>query len=187
MDKFHKDGTHVPQLELRMMELKDYLKDIIHNDEVDPNNREAKIGLVYPWAYRPKLDARFDEYDRYDYGIDDEEWTEDDYYMYYGANTAESWMSRWSPKTNTDWHAATKSSINTHSTQFSAGDLFGNTLYTGDGDTYPLLAHSNYPTTWPIALNAETLEDEPFWPGWYGDEYYGEMDVEYYGVDYNGD
>ena len=41
MDKFHKDGTHVPQLELRMIELKNYLKDIIHNDEVDPNNEWA--------------------------------------------------------------------------------------------------------------------------------------------------
>ncbi len=143
-------------------------------DEVDPNSSDSKLGFVYPWAFRPKLEARFNEYDRYDYGIDDEEWTEDDYYHYYGANTAESWMSRWSPKTNTDWHAATKSSVNSHSTQFNAGDLFGNTIYTGDGDTYPLLAHSNYPTTWPSALNTETLEDEPFWPGWYGDEYYGD-------------
>ena len=143
-------------------------------DEVDPNSSDSKLGFVYPWAFRPKLEARFNEYDRYDYGIDDEEWTDDDYYHYYGANTAESWMSRWNPKTNTDWHAATKSSVNTHSTQFNAGDLFGNTIYTGDGDTYPLLAHSNYPTTWPSALNTETLEDEPFWPGWYGDEYYGD-------------
>tara|TARA_Y100001968_G_scaffold333733_1_gene398823 strand:+ start:3448 stop:7059 length:3612 start_codon:yes stop_codon:yes gene_type:complete len=144
------------------------------DSEVDPNDSDSQVGLVYPWAFRPKLDARYDEYDLYDYGVDDEEWTEDDYYFYYGANTAESWMSRWSPKINTDWHAATKSSINSHSTQYSAGDLFGNTIYTGDGDTYPLLAHSNYPSTWPISFNTETLEDEPFWPGWYGDEYYGD-------------
>ncbi len=156
----------------------DYNNDIlfIHftEDELNPALENSNLGLVYPWAFRPKLESRFNEYDRYDYGIDDEEWTADDFYHYYGANTAESWMSRWSPKTNTDWHASTKASINSHSTQFSAGDLFANTIYTGSEDTYPLLAHSNYPTTWPSALNIETLETEPFWPGWYGDEYYGD-------------
>ena len=144
------------------------------DQEVNPNNSNCMAGLVFPWAFRPKLETRFDEYDRYDYGFDDEEWTEDDYYTFYGATTSESWFSRWNPKTNTDWHAATKSSLNTHNLQYTSGDVFGNTIFTGSDDTYPLLAHSNYPTTWPIALNTETLEDEPFWPGWYADEYYGD-------------
>ena len=140
-----------------------------HDDEVDPNNRESKIGLVYPWAYRPKLDARFDEYDRYDYGIDDEEWTEDDYYMYYGANTAESWMSRWSPKTNTDWHAATKSRENTHNTLINESDVFGDINYLDTG-TYPVLAHSGESDTWPTAFN-EDGQLVPTWPGWYAESF----------------
>ena len=64
---------------------------------------------------------------------------------YYGANTAESWMSRWNPKTNTDWHASTKSSQNTHSTQFNAGDLFGNTIYTGDGRPLSIVGSQQLP------------------------------------------
>ena len=151
----------------------EYVYIYMSDDEVDPNS-DSSVGLVYPWAFRPKLETRLPEFDLYDYGVDSDEWTDDDYYHYYGANTAESWMSRWDPKINTDWHAATRSAGGTHSTQYTAEDLFGNTIYTGEGDTYPLLSHSNYPTTWPKALNLETLEDEAFWPGWYGDEYYGD-------------
>ena len=83
-------------------------------------------------------------------------------------------MSRWSPKTNTDWHASTGASLSTHSTEFTSGDLFGNTVFTDSEDTYPLLAHSNYSSTWPKTINSETLEEEPYWPGWYADEYYGD-------------
>ena len=96
---------------------------VMLEDELDPNLNSSLIGLIFPWAFRPKLEARFSEYDKYDYGADQEEWTEDDYYSFYGATASESWMSRWSPKTNTDWHASTKSSVNSHSTQFNAGDL----------------------------------------------------------------
>ena len=144
------------------------------DEEADPNFSSSRIGLAFPWGFRPKLENRFDEYDRYDYGEDQEEWTDDDFYDFYGATTSESWFSRWSPKTNSDWHASTASSLNTHSTQFNAGDLFGNTQFTGSSDSYPLLAHSNYLNTWPSKLNSETFEDEPYWPGWYADEYYGD-------------
>ena len=41
VDKYHKEGTHVPQLEQRMVELKDFLKEVVHADEVDPNNEWA--------------------------------------------------------------------------------------------------------------------------------------------------
>lgn len=147
---------------------------VMLEDEADPNSMSSMIGLIFPWAFRPKLEARFSDYDKYDYGIDQDEWTSDDYYAFYGATTSESWMSRWNPKTNTDWHASTGASLITHSTEFTSGDLFGNTVYTDSEDTYPLLAHSNYTTTWPTKVNEETLEDEPFWPGWYADEYYGD-------------
>jgi hypothetical protein len=56
----------------------------------DPNKSTAKVGLIYPWALRPALISREDHFDFYDYGDDLEEWTDDDNYVYYGANAAES-------------------------------------------------------------------------------------------------
>ncbi|MFQ6609915.1 MAG: hypothetical protein ACE5D7_03840, partial [Fidelibacterota bacterium] len=153
-------------------------------DGVDPNNSNAYgdpdekmgIGLVYPWAYRPKLDLRTDEYDKYNYGPDQEEWTEDDEYDYYGANVNESWFTRWSPSTNSDWHAANKARINTHDTEVTAGDIFGDVEIFGvpltdPDDSYPLLAHSKYSQTWPKRFNEDTQEDEPFWPGWWAEDF----------------
>ncbi|NQU67140.1 MAG: hypothetical protein HQ510_04270, partial [Candidatus Marinimicrobia bacterium] len=153
-------------------------------DGVNPNNSDAYgnpgekmgIGLVYPWAYRPKLDLRTDEYDKYDYGPDGEEWTEDDEYEYYGANVNESWFTRWSPSTNTDWNAANKARINTHDTEVTAGDIFGDVeIYgvplTDPDDPYPLLAHSSYSQTWPKRFNEDTGEDEPYWPGWWAEDF----------------
>ena len=153
-------------------------------DGVDPNNSNAYgnpdekmgIGLVYPWAYRPSLDLRTDEYDKYNYGPDGEEWTADDDYEYYGANVNESWFTRWSPSTNSDWHAANKARINSHDTEVTAGDIFGDVeIYgvplTDPDDPYPLLAHSSYSQTWPKRFNEDTGEDEPFWPGWWAEDF----------------
>ena len=64
---------------------------------IDPNNSNVygnpinpqSVGLVYPWAMRPSLYQRLDDFDMYNYGLDNEEWTEDDDYEYYGANVAE--------------------------------------------------------------------------------------------------
>jgi len=153
-------------------------------DGVDPNNSNAYgdpnekmgIGLVYPWAYRPKLDIRTDEYDKYMYGPDNEEWTADDTYDYYGANVNESWFTRWSPSTNTDWHAANKARLNTHDTEVTTGNIFGDVdIYgvplTGPTDSYPLLAHSSYSQTWPKRINEDTGESEPFWPGWWAEDF----------------
>ena len=58
--------------------------------EDDPNRSTARIGFIYPWALRPKLIRREDQFDFYNYGEDLEEWTSDDEYMYYGFNVAES-------------------------------------------------------------------------------------------------
>jgi len=152
--------------------------------DVDPNNSNAYgdsddkkgIGLVYPWAYRPSLEFRTDEYDKYDYGVDQEEWTADDDYVYYGANVSESWSTRIDPSSPTDWHAANKSRVLTHSTEVTAGDIFGDVkIGTADltdlDDPYPLLAHSSYSQTWPKRFNEETSEDEPFWPGWWAEDF----------------
>ena len=144
---------------------------------VDPNNSNAygdnlskkTVGMVFPWAMRPALDQRLDDFDMYNYGPDDLVWTEDDEYMYYGANVAESWFTRWSPSSNTDWHAATGSKENTHNTLVDEGDVFGDINYL-DAGTFPLLAHSDNAYTWPTGYN-ENNELVPKWPGWYADTY----------------
>ena len=156
--------NHTPSLICVSVEYNQY--------EVDnPNKSSALIGLVYPWAKRPAFVDRLDEFDLYDYGPDQEVWTEDDNYVYYGANVAESWFSRYNPSTNVDWHATNKARQNTHNTEVSAGDLFGDTPFSDSGDTYPLLAHSSYSNTWPETFNVETGEFQVFWPGWYAQDW----------------
>ncbi len=142
--------------------------------ENDPNKSTAKIGLIRPWALRPKLKNRADDFDVYEYGDDLEEWTADDIYFYYGAAVSESWFTRWGPSTNTDWHASTNARINTHATEVTAGDIFSDTPFTDAGDTYPLLAHSSYSQTWPMEFSDETGDYEPFWPGWWAEDYWGD-------------
>ena len=112
--------------------------------ELDPNRSNARIGFIYPWALRPKLIRREDQFDFYSYGEDLEEWTSDDEYMYYGYNVAESWLSRIQNSPNGEWHASTMARVNTHNTNVKNGDIFGDTYVTDPGDTYPLLAHSSF-------------------------------------------
>ncbi len=121
--------------------------------ENDPNSSSARIGFIHPWALRPKLKSREDQFDLYDYGSDQEEWTKDDNLFYYGATASESWFTRNDPSFNTDWHASTMSRTNTHNLDVTAGDLFGDTYVTDSEDTYPLLAHSDYSSTWPTRFN----------------------------------
>ena len=115
---------------------------------------------------RPALQQRTADFDLYDYGDDLEEWTADDDYVYYGANTAESWFTRWNPSSNTDWQPSTLSRENTHNLDVNAGDVFGNEIYVSESNTYPLLAHSDIQDTWPEKLDAEgNLVKQ--WPGGY--------------------
>ena len=144
---------------------------------IDPNNSNVYgdnllkkgVGLVYPWAMRADLKQRLDDFDLYDYGEDQEEWTEDDEYVYYGANTAESWFTRWNPSSNTDWHASTKARENTHNTLVNESDIYGDVNYLNTG-TYPILAHSENSSTWPTDFN-EDGEIVPVWPGWHAESY----------------
>ena len=78
--------------------------------ELDPN-KSTRIGFIYPWALRPKLISREEQFDYYNYGEDQEEWTEDDEYMYYGFNVAESWLSRIEGSPNGEWHATTMARV----------------------------------------------------------------------------
>ncbi len=137
--------------------------------EKDPSKTSTRIGFIHPWALRPKLISREDQFDFYDYGEDLEEWTADDNYVYYGANAAESHFI--STDYKTDWHASTMSRINTHQTEVFSGDLFGDTPWTDSEDTYPVLAHSGYSSTWPASYNLSTGEMEAYWPGWWAQDY----------------
>ena len=139
--------------------------------ELDPNKSGARIGFIYPWALRPKLIRREDQFDFYSYGKDLEEWTSDDEYMYYGFNVAESWLSRIQSSPNGEWHASTMARVNTHNTEVKNGDIFGDTYVTDANDTYPLLAHSAFSDTWPIRYNEVTGQNESFWPGWWSQDY----------------
>ena len=134
----------------------------------DPIEKKG-VGFIYPWALRPKLSQRTDDFDVYDYGEDKEEWTEDDVYQYFGTTVSESWVSRHDPKWNTDWQPVTFSRTNTHNLDVTAGDIFGDTPFTDSSDPYPLLAHSSYSDTWPVKIT--DLGAEPYWPGWWAENY----------------
>ena len=154
------------------------------SSQVDPNNAnvygddllKSGVGLVYPWAMRPSLKQRLDDFDLYNYGDDLEDWTADDEYDYYGSNTAESWFTRWSPSSNTDWHATTGARTSTHNTIVNESDVFGDINYLDTG-TYPVLAHSENSSTWPTDFN-EDGEIVPVWPGWFAETYDPELAAE---------
>ncbi len=139
--------------------------------DLDPNKSNSKIGFIYPWALRPKLISREDQFDFYNYGLDLEEWTKDDEYMYYGFNVSESWLSRIPGSINGEWHASTMSRLNTHNTDIKNGEIFGDTYVTDPNDTYPLLAHSAFSDTWPTRYNEILGTNESFWPGWWSEDY----------------
>jgi hypothetical protein len=146
----------------------------------DPNSASSLIGLAYPWGIRPSLKERTEEFDKYDYGEDLEEWTADDDYVYYGATFAESWFVRdggSGPQVDTDWQATEKSRFNSHNTEIISGELFGSTVFTDPADPDRLLSHSQFTSTWPEKFNPETGTFEKFWPGWWADEYYGENEA----------
>jgi len=155
-------------------------------DLVDPES-VSSVGLIYPWAFRPKFLGRDanNDIDKYAYGSDDG-WESDANYAYYGATVSESWFTNFSNQAFTDWQAASGSAVGipsegiapTHNTTNNAGDLFGSTRYADEDDPYSLLAHSDISSTWPTTVNPLTLEIEPYWPGWYADEYFGDQPEE---------
>ena len=46
----------------------------LNNVSLDPNYVNSNIGLAYPWGIRPAFKERTDEFDKYDYGENLEEW-----------------------------------------------------------------------------------------------------------------
>ena len=176
------DGLYVPENEKNSLEEFDAENQFMFNHETrkvilslfgsaDPNKSSARTGFIYPWALRPKLKSREEQFDYYDYGEDLEEWTKDDPYIYFGANVAESWFTRATNSIDSDWHASTGSRVKTHNPETSVGDIFYNTSFSDAGDSYPALAHSGYSDTWPLRLNENTGEMESFWPGSWSQDY----------------
>jgi len=173
LDKIFIDGNYQWGLDDDAQEIFISIKQTGYT-EINPNYSKSRIGLVYPWGLRPKLKERTDDFDIYNYGLDKEEWTSDDIYEYYGATVTESWFTRSSSLQDTEWHASTMARVNSHDLEVTSGDIFSNTPFSDPNDTYPLLAHSLYSETWPKKYNPEAGDLEPFWPGWWGDEYYGD-------------
>ena len=147
---------------------------------IDPNNanvygdltNKMGVGLAYPWAVRPALNKRksISSYDLYKYGNDQEEWTNDDVYDYYGFNVAESHFTRWSPSTNAEWQATPDSRETTHNTLVDESDIFGNINYLSTS-SYPLLAHSGESDTWPDLWDDEAATYIKKWPGWWAENF----------------
>ena len=106
-----------------------------------------KEGNIYPWAYRPHPDA----------GRTDS--------IYWGSTVSESWLDRTGNQINTDWDVVVGSKGTTFSGDITAGDYAAPT-WTDENDTWPLLATSIAPESWPERDNGEG-EMERFWPGWF--------------------
>ncbi|MFA6618557.1 MAG: hypothetical protein WCT23_05765 [Candidatus Neomarinimicrobiota bacterium] len=103
-------------------------------------------GNPHPWAMRPHPDNP-------------------DSIIYWGPTVSESWFDRTSNQINTDWDAVLGSKGRAYSGEITAGEYAGG-VWTDENDTWPLLATSIAPESWPKRIN-EDGEEERFWPGWY--------------------
>lgn len=105
-----------------------------------------KAGNPHPWAMRPHPEFP-------------------DSLIYWGPTVSESWFDRTGNQIYTDWDAVVGSKGETFSGEITAGDYAGG-VWTDESDTWPLLATSIAPESWPIRVNEEG-EEERYWPGWY--------------------
>lgn len=105
-----------------------------------------KEGNAYPWAMRPHPNNENDT-------------------IFWGSTVSESWLDRTGNQVNTDWDVVIGSKGNTFSGDITAGDYAAPT-WTDENDTWPLLATSIAPESWPKELN-EDNEEVRFWPGWF--------------------
>ncbi len=103
-------------------------------------------GNPYPWAIRPHPDNPGEN-------------------MYWGPTVSESWYDRTGNQINTDWDVVLGSKGSTYSGDITAGDYAGD-VWTDESDTWPLLATSIVPESWPKRENVDG-EEESYWPGWY--------------------
>ena len=124
------------------------------------------IGIIYPWAMRPAFVEYVSGYHEWDYGPDEDEWTIDDNYVYFGSTVSESWLTRDDQAYDTDWQATTNARENTHNLDYTNGELFYDYTFVNPNAEQQLLAHGILPQTWPTAESGS-----PFWPGWWKETY----------------
>ena len=105
-----------------------------------------KDGNAYPWAMRPHPNNPADT-------------------IFWGSTVSESWLDRTTNQVNTDWDVVIGSKGTTYSGDITAGDYAGG-LWTTEDDTWPLLATSIAPESWPTRINNDG-DEERYWPGWY--------------------
>jgi hypothetical protein len=127
---------------------------------------ERKLVARMAWAYA--YDEQGQIIDTNNNGVADP----DDFYGSpdsKGTSVIESWMDR-TGGLRTDWEAADRSKLKTFSGDLTAGEVYGG-IYTREDDTYPLLATSGLPETWPIVgYDEETGTAIRKWPGWWADK-----------------
>ena len=103
------------------------------------------LGNPYPWAIRPAVDSLTGQ-------------VFPDSFVYWGPTVSESWFDRTPGKVLTDWEAVENSHTQLFGNATSSSYAF-NYLYDWSEPVVPLLAHSDYPSSWP------TLGSNPIWPG----------------------
>lgn len=125
-----KEGISMLNTEGEAQWVIDYGSELVYlffdNPSLNPNSVGSLIGFAYPWAVRPAFKSRSEGsggfyFDQYNYGVDLEEWTDDDEYVYFGATFAESWFKR-DGGIKTDWQATSKARYNSHNLDITAGD-----------------------------------------------------------------
>ena len=115
------------------------------------------LGNPYPWALRPAVDSLT--------GLP----IYPDTIVYWGPTVSESWFDRTADRHLTDWEADSLSSLYLfgNSTANDLRFITGN-RWIAPGDPFPVLAHSNYPITWPGGAAGT-------WPGFWGWDENGQL------------
>lgn len=108
-------------------------------------------GNPYPWAIGKKQRYLIAEGSFEETGTDT---------TYWGPTVSESWFDRTIWLNRTDWDAVEGSKNFLHNPLATAGAYYGSVgLYTNEEDSYPLIAASDIPDTWPDSAGTK------LWPG----------------------
>lgn len=108
-------------------------------------------GTPYSWAIGKKLRYDINENHFIETGTDT---------TYWGATVSESWFDRTYNLMRTDWDAVENSKETLHNPDATAGFYYGSRgIYTSPEDSYPLIASSDIPDTWPDSVGIKK------WPG----------------------
>ncbi len=109
------------------------------------------LGNPYPWAVGRKQAFNVETNEFFTVGTDT---------TYWGPTVSEAWFDRTTNLNRTDWEAVDDAQIRLHNPNATAGKYYGRYgYYTNAEDTYPLVATSTIPATWPV------IDGQPVWPG----------------------